>query len=673
MRLSSKERRESICFGIFFGVMAGLFLLLFTQISWAQNDSKEPDADILDAVGDAQTSPLTPEQAINRRRLSDLQLAPDGKRIALVVTEPVKGIQRTSNIWVYDVKTGETLHFTTSKKSDSRPRWSPDGKSIAFLSSRYETTQIYLMPVDGGEAEALTQSKTGIRSFEWSPDGQQIAFLSAQPKTEEEEKKLKEKDDAYVVDGNIKDPQLRIIDLESRKVQKLSQKPWRISEFVWMPQGDQLIISATDHPRRDLFSNHIYLISANDGTMREIAHPRGSFRRISVSPDGKTMAFVGSRPPDDGPSNHDLFIQPIEGGSARNLTGSSIDRPINSYSWHKDGSFLALCSTGFTTTFYNIFEDGKAKKHGGLEVSPSLFVESPKLLAFLGETAIQAPELWISSQSGPAKKATHFHQEWDNIPLVKPEYVRYPSFDGMKIEAALLKPGGYQKGTRVPFVVLVHGGPTGRFSDRFHAWSQLLATRGYAVLLPNVRGSVGYGQEFAAINRYDWGGGDWKDVMAGVDYIIEQGIADPEQLGIGGWSYGGYMAAWAVTQTNRFKASVSGAPMTDLASEYGTESHGVNIGDTWGLGTPYENLDLFIQRSPVTFVKNAKTPTLLLNGEEDPTDPIGQCQQFYRGLRRYNVEVEFVAYPRMGHGPREEKHQLDVLKRMIDWFEKYIK
>ncbi|MBW2037758.1 MAG: S9 family peptidase, partial [Deltaproteobacteria bacterium] len=552
-------------------------------------------------------------------------------------------------------------------------RWSPDGKIMAFLSNSTETTQIYLMPVDGGEAEALTQSKTGIRSFVWSPDGKQIAYLSSEPKTEEEEKKLKEKDDAYSVDRNIKDPLLRVINLESREVRQLTREPWRVSEFAWMPKGDQLLISATDHPRRDFLSNRFYLISADDGNIQEISRPPGLFGDFKISPDGKTMAYIGSRPPDNGPCAHDLFIQTISGGSPRNLTAQTIDRPINSFIWLKDGSFLALCSTGFTSTFYNISRDGKAKKYSNFDVSPSNFVSGPELMAFIGETATQTPELWISTRSGHAEKMTHFNKEWDDIPLVKPEIVTYTSFDGMKIEAALFKPAGYQQGIRVPFVVLIHGGPTGRFADRIDVWSQLLATRGYAVLLPNIRGSIGYGQKFAAINRYDWGGGDWKDVMAGVDFVIEQGIADPEKLGIGGWSYGGYMAAWAVTQTNRFKASVSGAPMTDLASEFGTESHEVNIGDTWALGTPYENLNLFIQRSPVTFVKNVKTPTLLLNGEKDLVDPIGQCQQFYRGLRRYDVETEFVVYPRMGHVPREEKHWLDVMNRMLYWFEKYLK
>jgi dipeptidyl aminopeptidase/acylaminoacyl peptidase len=224
----------------------------------------------------------------------------------------------------------------------------------------------------------------------------------------------------------------------------------------------------------------------------------------------------------------------------------------------------------------------------------------------------------------------------------------------------------------LPLIVLVHGGPTGRWSDSFEAWGQLLVARGYAVLYPNIRGSVGYGQQFIEMNRADWGGGDFKDVMAGVDWAIARGIADPNRLGIGGWSYGGYMAAWAVTQTSRFKAAVSGAPVIDMASEFGTENGSAY--DEWFYGTPYEKdkLDGFIKSSPMTFVRNVKTPTLLLQGEDDTTDPIGQSQQFYRGLKRYGVDADLVLYPREPHGLREEKHLLDRLNRIVAWYDKYL-
>jgi dipeptidyl aminopeptidase/acylaminoacyl peptidase len=646
---------------------------IFPQLSWTQSSKSDHYDNYVTKAIEVKKQQLTPEQAINRWRIGDLQLSPNDKRIAMVVTEPIKGTKRISNIWAYDLSREELLHFTISKKSDRHPRWSPDGKTLAFLSGREETTQIYLIPSNGGEAKALTKSKTNITSFCWSPDGSQIAFLSEDAKTEEEEKKQKEKDDAFAIDYDQKDPRLRIIDIETGEVKTLTPEKLRIAEFLWTPNGEQIIISATDYPRRDMDSNKLYSITISNNDMREMETPAGLFAYLKISHDGKTLAYIGART-EDGPQPHDLYIRPLPGGEARNLTGSAIDRPIMNYIVQKDGSFIVLAATGFTNALYKVAQNAAIKKLKEFKVHPSRsFAASPEVLAFVGENTMQAPEVWISTEPGQARKITHFNKHWDNIPLMQPEIFQYPSFDGMKIEAALLKPAAYKKGIHVPLIVLVHGGPAGRFADSFHSWSQLLAAQGFAVLLPNIRGSIGYGHDFIISNRYDWGGNDWKDVMAGVDYMIEQGIADAKHLGIGGWSYGGYMAAWAITQTDRFKASVSGAPMTDLASEFGTEGNMINPLDTWALGTPYENLDLFIKQSPVTFIKNVKTPTLLLCGEKDVVDPIGQCQQFYRGLRRYNVETKFIVYPRMGHGPQEEKHQLDILKRMINWFEKYVK
>lgn len=629
---------------------------------------------LMSLSGGTAISQLSPEQTLRQWRISDLQLSPDGERIAMSVAEPVKGTEHVSHILIFNLRSRKIKQFTAGKKSERRPRWSPDGRMLAFLTNRDKTTQLFFIPVDGGEAEAFTKSKTAIQSFEWSPNGSVIAFLSTDAKTEAEKQRLKEKDNAFVVDKDVREARLRIISVDSGKVKTLTPEKWRISEYLWHPDGRRLLISATNHPNRDLVTNRLYLLDTTDGKMTEIATPAGPFRDLKISPDGTILAYLGARSK-DGPDPHDLFIRPLTGGTTKNLTGNSIDRPVDSYFRNKDGSFTVLAETGFNSTFFKVFPNGKMKKMKEFAVQPyrSFISDGKKMLAFVGGSAIKMPELYLAKFGGKAIPISHFHAGWDTIPLIEPELLHYPSFDGLQIEAALYKPAGFTKGSGAPFVVLVHGGPTGRFSRRFYSWAQLLVSRGYVVLCPNVRGSTGYGHDFMTVNRYDWGGGDWQDVLAGVDYAIQQGWANPDRLGIGGWSYGGYMAAWAVTQTNRFKAAVSGAPMTDLASEFGTESHGVNVGDTWALGTPYENLDLFIKRSPVTFVKNVKTPTLLLNGEKDTTDPIGQCQQFYRGLMRYNVETEFVKYPGMGHGPRTEKHQLDVMKRMLAWFDKYLR
>ena len=612
---------------------------------------------------------LKPEQALSRRTISEVRFSPDGERVAFTVSEPPKGTTRIRHIWVLQVGSRESHQFTSSAKSESAPRWSPDGRKLAFLSDREDSTQIYLISLGGGEALRLTEGKNAVRSFEWSPDGKQIAFLAPEAKTEAEDKKEKDKDDARVVDRDDKLARLWLIDVEAKKVRQLTAGKWRVDEAKWTPQGDQLIVSATDHAESDQETNRIFSIAVADGQMKQIAAPRGPFGQLNVSPDGKSVAYLAARV--DGPAPHDLYLQPLAGGPARNLSANGIDRPIANFVWTADQSILALVVNGFHTQFFTVTREGKTEARNAFTVNPASFDAATNRVAFVGETAVEAPEVWLSDRAGQADKVTNLNETWKQITLIKPEIVRYKSFDGAEIEAALLKPSGIQEGTKVPLVVLVHGGPTGRWADSLNPWGQLLASRGYAVLCPNVRGSTGYGQRFVEMNRADWGGGDFKDVMAGVDFLIARGLADPERLGIAGWSYGGYMSMWAITQTNRFKASVAGAGLSDLASEFGTEDG--SSYDEWFYGTPYEKLDGFMKSSPITYVKNARTPVLIIQGENDVTDPIGQSQQFYRGLKHYGVESDFVLYPREGHGFREEKHQLDVLNRIIAWFEEHLK
>jgi dipeptidyl aminopeptidase/acylaminoacyl peptidase len=612
---------------------------------------------------------LKPEQTLNRRAIADVRLAADGSLVAFTVSEPTKGTTRFRHIWTYQPASRRLRQITNSAKSEFNPRWSPDGRTLAFLSDRDEGTQVYLIAMDGGEAKRLTEGKNSIRAFEWSPDGSQIAFLAPEAKTDAEEKKEKDKDDARIVDKDDKRARLWVIDVATKKVRQLTTGAWEVAEAKWAPAGDRLIVSATDHPESDQDMHRIFSVAVTDGQMQPIATPRGPFGQLTVSPDGKMVAYLAARL--DGPTPHDIYLQPLAGGAARNLTGASVDRMIGGYVWGADDTILCLAINGFRTQFYKVHPDGRAETIGSFAVNPGSFDAAANRVAFAGETAVEAPELWFSERPSQVEKVTNLNENWKQISLIKPDLVRYKSFDGAEIEAFMFKPANYQEGTRVPLVVLIHGGPTGRWADSFNSWAQLLAARGYAVLCPNVRGSIGYGHRFIEANRADWGGGDFKDVMAGVDLLIERGLADPDRLGIGGWSYGGYMSMWAVTQTNRFKASVAGAGLSDLASEFGTEDG--SSYDEWFFGTPYEKLDGFIKSSPITYIKNARTPTLILQGENDVTDPIGQSQQFYRGLKRYGVESDFVLYPREGHGFREEKHQLDVLNRIIGWFDGHLK
>ena len=649
-----------------------LFISLFCSVGlYAQAQTPSP-APTPSATPTATPVQLTPAQVLlSQRTISDLRFSPDGHFVAFVLAEPVKGTTRSRHIWLLDVKTKEVRQFTNSSKNEDTPRWSPDGKRLAFISNRDDGRQIYAIPMNGGEAKRLLETKHEIANFSWSPDGKQIAFFASEPKTPAEDQKEKDKDDARVVDRDDHLPRLWLLDPEMAKIRQVTSGRWRVNEAEWLPNGTAMIASATDHPESDQETDRIYSINLADGKLTEIAAPRGPFGRLRVSPDGKRVVFVAA--PVDGPSPHDLFLLTLADGKILNLTSSSLDRPVLSYSWlDSSNTVLVTLQNGFKTSFVSISLVGPVVHHAPLAVNPRAFDISPSgMIVFAGGSAAEPDELWLAESDKPAQRLSDFNKNLRQLTILQPERFRYKSFDGVEIEGALIKPKGYVSGTRVPLIALIHGGPTGAWSDSIESWGQLLAARGFAIFYPNIRGSTGYGHKFVEMNRADWGGADFKDVMAGVDYLIAQGIADPQKLGIGGWSYGGYMSEWAITQTTRFKAAVSGAGLANLASEFGTEAG--SSYDQWFFGVPYENLDVFMKSSPIKYLKNAKTPTLILQGEADRTDPIGQSQELYRGLKYYGVEAELVLYPREGHGLTEEKHLIDRLNRIISWYEKHLK
>jgi dipeptidyl aminopeptidase/acylaminoacyl peptidase len=606
---------------------------------------------------------LTVEKAMQVREPQDVQFSPDGKHVAFVVQEPVKERNTFRHIWVYDRATHETRQWTTSAKSENSPRWSPDGRALAFLSDREEGEQIYLILTVGGEASKLTGAKNSVQNFKWSRDGSRIAFMAQEPRTDEQEKKQRSGDDEHVIDSEPP-ARLWIVDVASQTVQQITKGNWAVRDFEWMPDGKGFLASATDHPNDEhLGLEKIYAIVIGDGTFQAILTPKGPLRNVQASPDGKSFAFVSSA--DDGPGAHDLFVYSFESKSTKNLTGPMKDRPVMQFEWMNNAEIAVLFSNGFHTELDVVNGNlRKLVKDDSLDVS-HFAIGKDGSVAYTAESSNKLPEVFADE-----KAVTHLNDGFDNVALAKAELFLYKSFDGWPIEAALYRGAGARDGEPQPVVMMIHGGPAGVWRDRFDVLTQLLVAKGYTVVAPNIRGSTGYGQKFLASNRGDWGGGDFKDVMAGVDDLVRRKIADPNRLAIAGWSYGGYMSEWAITQTDRFKAAVCGAGMADLATEFGTESHPQS--DEWYYQTPYENLAAYQKSSPIIYIKNAKTPTLILQGEADTTDPLSQSQMLYRGLKRYSVPTEFVVYPREPHGLHEQKHVADRYRRSVAWIEKYL-
>ncbi len=463
-----------------------------------------------DKVATPGKKPLTPASFLEWRDVQDPQFSPDGTRVAFVVSDPPKGEKRTRHIWLYDKSSNKALQFTSSEKSESSPRWSPDGKELAFLSDRGgDEEQIFILRSEFGEATAVTKEKAGVTAFEWSPDGQTIAYLAPDPKSEAQEKKEKEKDDARVVDKEDRRARLRLLRLASHESRALTDPHWEVKELAWLPDGQGIAVIATNRPASDQFTDRIYLVNTEDGRIKELLAPSGPVQDLRVSPNGTTLSFVGCR--DDGPDAHDLFLLPVIGGAARNLTGASLDRQITDYHWAKGGWLIAVYADGFSSKFIGYNGEGEKKESGQLPTNPNEFsVAATGEIAFVGWNSTAMPELWLRDTKGDARPVSRLNEGLKDFAVAAPEIYKYKSFDGLEIEAALLKPAGYDGKRNLPLVVLVHGGPTGRWIDSIESWGQLLAAHGYAVLYPNVRGSTGYGHKFIEMNRADWGGGDFK-------------------------------------------------------------------------------------------------------------------------------------------------------------------
>jgi dipeptidyl aminopeptidase/acylaminoacyl peptidase len=563
-----------------------------------------------------------------------------------------------------DVATGNSREMTPAKKSERSPQWSPDGKMLAFLSNRDGKNQVYTADSGGGNAIAVTARKYGVTSFHWSPDGASIAYLA--------------KDDSasasdtgpQVADRESDLSRLWITELASAMTRRVGEAGYRIDEFQWR-NPSQILVAATDQPRVEESNNAIYGVSVGDGVIKLVSRPPQPFNGLLTSPDGKQFAVRSTRA--NGPDPRDLFVGTIGRDDLRDVSAPP-DRAVAEVKWHDQPVIWVRVVDGFRNRIWRLPANG-APVPIDLPLSVDSFdVSRDGVLAYAGGDFDHLPEIYLRAKNGGIRQLTHLQEGWDGIHLASTRIFWTKSFDGTPIESALMKPPVPHPGEKLPLVLLVHGGPSSNFSAGYGwetAWAQLLVAHGYAVLLVNPRGSNGYSEDFVKANRGDWGGGDYKDLIAVLDGVLEQGDIDPIRLGIGGWSYGGEMSEWAITQTGRFKAAVAGAGVYDQQAEFETE--GGSAGDEWYFGTPWEHADVYARNSPATFIGNAHTPTLILDGEEDTSNPVGQSKGLYRALKHLGIETEMVLYPGEGHSPRNGSYNIDMFERILNWYDRFLK
>lgn len=630
--------------------------------------------------------PLTAEQGAAMRTPSNARIAPGGDWVVYTVTVPnLEESSTNADLWMVPTAGGAPVRLTNHKAMDDQPRWSPDGRSIAFLSAREGTPQLYRLGLTGGEPEKLTESKTPVGTFAWSPDGARIAYVAPRDPTPEEEKKQKGKDDAIVIGKDWVQARLMVVDVASRNATEVARAE-AILDLDWSPDGRQIAYTIAPSPRPDDFrATDIMIADVSAKTTRKLTENPGADLSPRWSPDGQWIAYLAKSPTRASIAQSRLAVIAAGGGTPRLLAADFLYEP-GAPAWSRDGASLFFWSAVRTRNeFFRVaVAGGPPRQLSDLQGSAGVFGSEAvalsgdqRTVSFVRSSLDAPPEVHVATfEGGWSQRAlTALNPEVASAARGKGEVIRWKGKDGMEIEGILVYPVGYEPGKRYPTVAIIHGGPSGVWNESFGAsWynpAQIYAGEGWLAFLPNVRGSSGYGEKFLAANYRDWGNGDYHDIQTGLDDLVKRGLADPARMAQTGWSYGGYMTAWTLTQTNRFKAVMVGAGLTNMYSMYSTNDLQMVLEDYFG-AEPWDDEQAYRRASAMVHIKQARTPTLILHGQQDTRVPIGQAQELYMGLKKNDVPVELVFFPREPHGLQEPRHALDKIRREVAFFSKYV-
>jgi len=622
-------------------------------------------------------------------KLSDPQLSPDGKSVAIVASTPIwKTDKHDTRIDVVDAASGAKRALTRDREDVSSPRWSPDGTRLAFLAKDDKTkqSQIYVMPMAGGDAQRITDTKEGIDEFTWSPDGDRIAYITQDPPINE--KAIKAHDKAFqVTDGNF--------------LLRKALAPWHLW-VVAATGGTPTRLTKGDYSLQTDQEGATPLVWSHDGksiVFTKFPSPywgpsfRSVIAEVAVDGKGKPVTVVGDQGANDfayAPRSDTFAFLRVRGGDQNNgnavYTGghgkthdatAALARNFNAYAWLPGSKALLLQGDlGTRSVFWEQPLEGAARALdlGDVEAGNDLSVSRAGEIAFIGSTTTHPGELYVmASVRAKPRRLTDVNAFVDKLDLGRTESVQWKTDDGMDADGVLTYPIGYHKGKTYPLVLVIHGGPESASTVRFTPLPQLLAAAGFLVFQPNYRGSTNLGDAFQHAIFRDTGDGPGKDVMSGLAAVEKLGIVDKGRIGVSGWSYGGYMTTWLTGHYDNWKAAVAGASLTDWVMDYTVAYY--QMGDTYFFGsTPWtaQGWDIWRQQSPITYARNVKAPTLIMGDVGDPNVPLVNSYEWYHALRDNGVKVEFWAYPADTHFPGDIVQQTDVYRRWVDWMKQHL-
>ncbi len=635
--------------------------------------------------------------------VSDPQVSPDGGRVAFVHTRiDYAGDRYVKHIWMWDRETGRVEQFTYGSGSDSYPRWSPDGRWLLFLSSKRQPekkkAQLWVIPTSGGEARLVADVEDGVMTPMWASDSKRILFLSRvwtgeKPKSDVKVvRRLK-----YKLNGvglfPGKRPHLYTVKVGGRPRQ-LTEGEFDVDVAKWSPDGRRIALITSMAEDADLtFIRDIYLMPARGGEPERLTQGKHVITDLSWAPGGGELAFLGHDYHRRTATNTDIWVMPADGGTPLNLT-ESFDRSVGmgvgsdlrvatpppGAVWAPDGSALYFIAADIPTS--NIYrvdrQTGEVEEiTRGKTVDGFSLSADGAVVAFNAMDATHPAELWIRDHEGE-RRVTDFNDRLlKKLKLSTPEHFTFTNELGMEVDGWVMKPVDFEPGRKYPAILEVHGGPRGVYGDAIYHEFHLLTAEGYVVLYTNPRGSGGYGEEYAASIIGNWGVVDYPDLMAFVDAALERfSFIDSERLGVTGGSYGGYMTNWIVTHTDRFKAAVAQRSTCNRYSFHGVSDIGYSHGAATNDGVPWKDEEKLLRQSPLRYVGNARTPTLLIHSENDLRCPMSQAEEFFVALKKVGVETELVRFPGENHElsrSGKPKHREERLRHILRWFDRHLK